>query len=230
MDKSYKQLQIELDNLKKIVFRIMDFHFPSLDANFKHYNFITDEIVRRQLELDYLKMTQTPASNFNTYCQYSFFQIENLLNYYYILRLMDKLEPEITEFFAYDEKSKKYSSISEVPYNSKWIKFANEFLQTGNIGDIKRKTINYDIQKIAYVRNSSIHRNTKDTKKYEDELYKKYLVLKSKEEKSSEEWDIYNKGNRIEFKKNESFSVVRRRTAEFLKIIEPEIKKYQKVE
>ena len=45
---------------------------------------------------------------------------------------------------------------------------------------------------------------------------------------SKEEWDIFNVGNKIEFKRSESFSLVKRRTAEFLKIIQPEILRYQK--
>jgi hypothetical protein len=101
------------------------------------------------------------------------------------------------------------------------------------------------LQKIAYVRNSSIHRNTIDIKKYENEMYQKYLPIKRRknaldkkkwrneeireEEKLNEdEWGIFNVGNKIEFKKSESFSLVKKRTAEFLKIIESEIIKHQK--
>ena len=89
-------------------------------------------------------------------------------------------------------------------------------------------SLEFRIQKIAYVRNSSIHRNTIDIDKYENDTYKKYLDIKSKQSKSQDEWKIYNEGNKIEFKRSESFSLVKRRTAEFLKIIEIEIKKYQK--
>ena len=247
MEKSNEQLQNELDNLKKIVFRIMDYNFPDLDANIKHYDFITDEVVRRQLELDFLKMMQTPASNFNEYCHYSFFQIENLLNYYYTIRFNSK--EELSEYFRFgnDDKKEKYSRVSEIPYSTKWAKFSQEFLQSGKVGEINKKTINFDLQKVAYVRNSSIHRNTTDIKKYEDEMYGKYLPIKAKkntldrkkwkneeireEEKlAQEDWDIFNIGNKIEFKRSESFSLVKRRTAEFLKIIEIEIKKHQKEE
>ena len=250
MEQSYEDLKNELDNLKKIVFRIMDFNFPDLDANIKHYDFIKDEVVRRQLELDFLKMMQTPASNFNEYCHYSFFQIENLLNYYYTIRFKDKSEFE--KYFTQEDKEgnaikPKYSRVSEIAYSIKWSKFAQEFLQGGNVGEVKKKTINYDLQKIAYVRNSSIHRNTTDIDCFENEMYKKYIPVKTKKSKfdkkdwkkepngedeklTQEEWEIFNTGNKIEFKKSESFSLVKRRTAEFLKIIEPEINKYQKEE
>lgn len=257
MEQSYEDLKNEFDNLKKIVFRIMDYNFPDLDANIKHYNFITDEVVRRQLELDFLKMMQTPASNFNEYCNYSFFQIENLLNYYYTIRFNSK--EELTKYFTFgnNPNEKVKERVSEIPYSSKWAKFSQEFLmkeseitdkQTGE-KKIKKiaKALNYDIQKIAYVRNSSIHRNTTDIKKYETETYQKYLPIKSRknalakkkwkneeireEEKlTQDDWNIFNIGNKIEFKKSESFSLVKRRTAEFLKIIEIEIKKYQKEE
>jgi hypothetical protein len=247
MEKSNEQLRNELENLKKIVFRIMDFNFPDLDANIKHYDFITDEVVRRQLELDFLKMMQTPASNFNEYCHYSFFQIENLLDYYYTIRFSTK--EELINYFKFgnDPNEKVKERVSEIPYSTKWAKFSQEFLQSGKIGEINKKTINFDLQKIAYVRNSSIHRNTTDIEKYETETFKKYLPIKARksvldkkkwrseevrdEEKlTQDEWDIFNIGNKIEFKKSESFSLVKRRTTEFLKIIQIEIEKHQKEE
>lgn len=238
MEQSYEDLKNELDNLKKVVFRIMDFNFPDLNADIKHYDFITDEIVRRQLELDFLKMMQTPASNFNAYCLYSFFQIENLLNYYYTIRFNSK--EELTRYFTFGNSpnTTNNSRVSEIPYSSKWGKFSREFMMRDNeridklTGEKSIKKVatplNYDIQKIAYVRNSSIHRNTVDIDKYENETYQKYITIKSKQDKSEEEWKIYNVGNKIEFKKSESFSLVKKRTAEFLKIIESEIIKHQK--
>lgn len=238
MDKTNEQLQTELENLRKIVFRIMDFNFPDLDANIKHYDFITDETVRRQLELDYLKMMQTPASNFNEYCHYSFFQIENLLNYYYTIRF--KKKEELQEYFKFTNDSNEVvkTRVSEIPYSSKWSKFAQEFLMTEKkwidkmTGEEKNKKVatplNYDIQKIAYVRNSSIHRNTVEIEKYENELFNKYKQIKSKQNKNQEDWKIYNEGNKVEFKRSESFSLVKRRTVEFLKIIQSGILKYQK--
>ena len=42
-------LKNELDNLKKVVFRIMDFNFPDLNTDIKHYDFITDEIAETPL-------------------------------------------------------------------------------------------------------------------------------------------------------------------------------------
>ena len=238
MEQSYEDLKNELDNLKKVVFRIMDFNFPDLNADIKHYDFITDEIVRRQLELDFLKMMQTPASNFNAYCLYSFFQIENLLNYYYTIRFNSK--EELTRYFTFGNSpnTTNNSRVSEIPYSIKWAKFSQEFIMRDNeridklTGEKSIKKVatplNYDIQKIAYVRNSSIHRNTVDIDKYENETYQKYITIKSKQVKSPEEWKIYNEGNKIEFKKSESFSLVKKRTAEFLKIIESEIIKHQK--
>jgi len=237
MEQSYEDLKNELDNLKKVVFRIMDFNFPDLNADIKHYDFITDEIVRRQLELDFLKMMQTPASNFNAYCLYSFFQIENLLNYYFTIRFNSK--EELTKYFTFGNSPNTTSNsrVSEIPYSSKWAKFSQEFIMrdseridklTGEKIIKKVATpLNYDIQKIAYVRNSSIHRNTVDIDKYENETYNAYLTIKSKKVKSQEEWKVYNEGNKIEFKKSESFSLVKKRTAEFLKIIETEIIKHQ---
>ena len=240
MNKTNEQLQNELDNLRKIVFRIMDFNFPDLDANIKHYDFITDETVRRQLELDYLKMMQTPASNFNEYCHYSFFQIENLLNYYYTIRFQSKEDLQQYFKFTNDQNEVVKTRVSEIPYSSKWAKFANEFLMTEKkwtdklTGEEKVKKVaiplNYDVQKIAYVRNSSIHRNTIEIENYEDELFRKYIEIKTKQNKSKDEWNIYNEGNKVEFKRSESFALVKKRTLEFLEIIQPEILKNQKEE
>lgn len=229
MGKTNEQLQNELENLRKIVFRIMDFNFPDLDANIKYYDFITNETVRRQLELDYLKMMQTPASNFNIYCQYSFFQVENLLNYYYTLRFANKSATDITTFFAF--KDEKFNRISKVPYTNKWAKFSQEFLQDGKpIGNVKLKTINYDIQKIAYVRNSSIHKNTLEIKQYEDNILNKYKALPGGRYSNDEEKKVYFTGMSIEFKRRQNFSLVKNRTLEFGKVIQAEILKYQKDE
>lgn len=225
MEPSYEELKNELDNLKKIVFRIMDFSFPTLKAEISHYDFINDEVVRRQLELDFLKMMQTPASNFIEYCQYSFFQIENLINYYYSLRFTTK--DEMSEYFSFNGRTENYERISEIKYSVKWSKFAMEFLVEGDVLGTKRKTINYDIQKIAYVRNSSIHRNTKNIKAYENSILKNYKRLPGGRWRNDHERSIWKKAQGIMLKRDGNFALVKKRTAEFLKLIEKEIIKYQ---
>ena len=227
MAKSNEELQNELDNLKKVVFRIMDFN--GIDADIKHYNFITDDDVRRQLELDFLKMMQTLASNFNEYCQYSFFQIENLLNYYYAIRF--RTEEGLTKYFEFYE-NEKFPVISKISYARKFTKFAKEFLKEGQVDGTKtnKQTINFGIQKIAYVRNLSIHRSTIDIDKYEDDTYKKYLEInkKPKEQRSEEERKIHRRGNEIKFKREQRFLLVNEYTEGFIKVIKIEIEEHQK--
>lgn len=234
---AYEELKTDLENLKNIVFRILDFNFPELDAKFKYYDFITNEVVKHQLELDFLRMQQVPASNFDKYCYFSFFQIENLLNYYYTLRF--KTNEAISKYFKFNNR--RYTRISEIPYASKFVKYADEFLQKTKYkqnaitGQQTKKLVptplNYDIQKIAYIRNASIHRNSASQAAEEETALKKYHIVRQRKEDgktlTKEEWEIFNIGNRIEFRNKESFATVKKRTLEFIENIKPEILKYQ---
>lgn len=220
------ELENEVASLKSIIIRLTDYTFPELDSlDLSQFQFIKDEFVRRQVELDYLKMLRTPVSDFKSFCKFSFYQVENLLNYYYSLRFSS--EVEIKRYFtvANGDQNKTKSKISEIPAALKWSKFAQEFLQDRDkkIDGVNLRSLNYDIQKIAYVRNSSSHRNSYEIEDYEEDVYRDYLRIKSKSERSAEEQKIFWLGNKIEFKRRESFSIVRNRTEAFVKLINRKI-------
>jgi hypothetical protein len=221
------ELENKIQNLEDMIFRVVNFLSIGADR-ITHYDFVMDAIVRRQLELDYILMEKTPASDFNTYCQHAFFQIENLLNYYFTKRFPTNTQ-EAKEYFtqnqkATEEKNTRGFRVSEVPYNTKFISFAKEFLM-----DEKGKPtpLNNNIQNIAYVRHSSIHRNSIDIDSYESDILKKFEAIQNTKRTTQAEWDIFNKGVKITFKRNSSFTLVRKVILEFAEVIRPEIIKQQ---
>lgn len=222
------ELENRVKNLESMLFRVIDFMAIGADK-VTIYEFITFESVRRQLELDYILMEKTPASNFDVYCQHSLFQIENLLNYYYALRFKSK-EAEGVKYFSATEAtsdtegSKKKFRVSEIPYGTKFTKFAREFLSPEG----RSSTLNWNIQNIAYVRHSTVHRNSADISSYEKEKLDKYEEIKSKTERTKEEKELYALGVKIQFKQNSSFSLVKKSTLEFVAIVKPLIEVLQK--
>jgi hypothetical protein len=224
------ELENRIKSLESMLFRVIDFMAIGADK-IELYDFISNESVRRQLELDYILMEKTPASDFNMYCQHSLFQIENLLNYYFALRFRGKID-EAKKYFGTDSKSndeentKKAFRVSELPYGTKFTKYAIEFLVDENKKPTK---LNWNIKNIAYVRHTSIHRNTIDIEKYEQDILNKFELLnKDKGEKTKEDWELFNLGVKIQFKHNSSFSLVKRVTLEFIENIKPLIETIQK--
>jgi hypothetical protein len=222
------ELENRINSLEIMLFRVIDFMAIGADK-VTIYEFITYETVRRQLELDYILMEKTPASSFNVYCQHSLFQIENLLNYYYALRFKGKIAEAKTHFNVKADEEKDNSRkfrVSELSYSTKFTSFAKEFLSENN----RPTTLNTNIQSIAYVRHSTVHRNSYDIDAYETEKLKEFEVVLKKENKdrTKEDWDLFNLGRKIQFKQNTSFSLVKRVTIEFVQIIKPLIEELQK--
>lgn len=224
---SNNELENKVKNLENMLFRVIDFMAIGADK-IDLYDFVKNETVKRQLELDFILMEKTPASNFNMYCQHSLFQIENLLNYYYALRFKGKIDEAKTYFSAKaaEEDTPKKFRVSELAYGTKFTKFAKEFLSEEN----KPTTLNTNVQLIAYVRHSTIHRNSADIDKYESDILGQFelVVKKESKERSKEDWDIFNLGRKIQFKQNTSFSLVKRVTNEFVEKIKPLIEELQK--
>lgn len=221
------ELENRIKSLESMLFRVIDFMAIGADK-VTIYEFITYETVRRQLELDYILMEKTPASNFDVYCQHSLFQIENLLNYYYALKFKNKSEEGYKYFYGENQNesdgSKKKFRVSEIPYGTKFTKFAIEFLTKEG----KSTTLNWNIQNIAYVRHSTVHRNSVDISSYEQDVLNKYESLKDKKDRTKEEKELYALGVKIQFKQASSFSVVKRSTLEFIEVIKPLIEELQK--
>jgi len=222
------ELENRINSIESMLFRVIDFMAIGADK-VAIYEFITYETVRRQLELDYILMEKTPASSFNVYCQHSLFQIENLLNYYYALRFKGRIEEAKTHFnFKADDEnvnSRKFR-VSELSYSAKFTSFAKEFLSENN----RPTTLNTNIQSIAYVRHSTVHRNSYDIDAFESEKLKEFeeVLKKENKERTKEDWDLFNLGRKIQFKQNTSFSLVKRVTIEFVQIIKPLIEELQK--
>jgi hypothetical protein len=224
------ELENKITNLESMLFRVVDFMAIGADK-IDLYDFINNEAVRRQLELDFILMEKSPASNFNMYCQYSLFQIENLLNYYYDIRFRDKFD-DAKQYFGnesknnVEESTKKGIRVSELPYGTKFTKFAIEYLVDENKKPTK---LNKNIQNIAYVRHTTIHRNTIDIEKYEQDILNKFEILsKDKSNKTKEDWKLFNLGVKVQFKHNSSFSLVKRVMIEFIDVIKPLIESHQK--
>jgi hypothetical protein len=220
------ELENRIKNLESMLFRVIDFMAIGADK-ITIYEFITYETVRRQLELDYILMEKTPASSFEVYCQHSLFQIENLLNYYYALKFKNKSEEGNKYFYGENQSeqdvSKKRFRVSEIPYGTKFTKFAIDFLTK----ERKSSTLNWNIQNIAYVRHSTVHRNSVDISSHEQDILKKYEVIKEKIERTKEEKELYALGVKVLFKQNSSFSLVKKSTLEFIEIIKPLIEVLQ---
>ena len=224
---SNQELESRVKNIESMLFRVIDFMAIGADK-VTIYEFINFETVRRQLELDYILMEKTPASSFDVYCQHSLFQIENLLNYYYALRFENKADEgvkyfSITENTSNSESIKRKFRVSEIPYGTKFTKFAIEFLSPQG----KSSTLNWNIQNIAYVRHSTVHRNSVDISSHEKDVLEKYEIIKGKTDRTKEEKEFYALGVKIQFKQNSSFSLVKKSTLEFIEIIKPLIEGLQ---
>jgi hypothetical protein len=225
------EIESRINSLESMLFRVIDFMSIGADK-VALYEFITYETVKRQLELDYILMEKTPASSFNIYCQHSLFQVENLLNYYYALRFKGKIPEAMTYFNLKTNEEEKNMArkfrVSQLSYGAKFTNFAKEFLSENN----KPTTLNTNIQSIAYVRHSTVHRNSYEIDDFEMEKLKEFQDLLKKEntERTKEDWDLFNLGRKIQFKQNTSFSLVKRVTVEFVQIIKPLIVELQRNE
>ena len=91
----------------------------------------------------------------------------------------------------------------------------------------KSSTLNWNIQNIAYVRHSTVHRNSVDISSHEKDVLEKYEIIKGKTDRTKEEKESYALGVKIQFKQNSSFSLVKKSTLEFIEIIKPLIEGLQ---
>lgn len=74
---------------------------------------------------------------------------------------------------------------------------------------------------------STIHRNSIDIDKYENDILEKFKEILEKQDKTKEDWEIFNLGRKVQFKQNSSFSLVKRVTNEFIIVIKPLIEVLQ---
>lgn len=219
---SNQELESRVKNIESMLFRVIDFMAIGADK-INSYMFINEEIVRRELELDFIMMERTMASNFTGYCNHIFFQIENLFNYYYYIRFLNKGPEAITYFTTViDGKSiPGKEKVSDISFSTKSIQFSKEFLNG--------KSLNFEIQKIAYVRNSSIHKNPVDIISKEEAILKEYERVKliDKTNRTKEEKKAYQKGTEVEFKRGGRFDLAKKNLVDFIEVIKPLIENLQ---
>lgn len=109
------------------------------DSAYELYEFIEDETVRKVLALDYINMEKTSVFEFEKYCQYAFFQIENLTNYHILKKYMSIPNDFNTEFSsditAIKTKINNFDSLSlkdkimNIPFDSKLGRLSLDILE-----------------------------------------------------------------------------------------------------
>jgi len=165
-----EQLRKMLDNLDlKDIRQVMHMSgYKSVD-----YSFIQEEPVRAQLEIDNIRMEDAARSTrlsederFYTFCVNAFFQIENLLNYYFAKKfpVLDDMLSAIEAKSKYKrrfldngsgEKKLRDLSVGDIEISFKSYAFADTFFPgKGKDGDFTYKTLNG----LRDVRNEGLHR------------------------------------------------------------------------
>lgn len=161
------QLLLGIDDNIKDIRRILQIQAsPSISYNFIPNNY---ELLRKQLEIDNLRMEQSildlqvksDVERFYNFCIYAFYQIENLVNYYYQLRF-----PNVLDLIQYLEDKSQFkhdaqSSIAELPISTKlWVFCTEHFPSIILSGQTNRKDYTgYNICKVLReIRNEGLHR------------------------------------------------------------------------
>lgn len=165
-----EQLRKMLDNLDlKDIRQVMHMSgYKSID-----YSFIQEESVRAQLEIDNIRMEDAARSTqlsederFYTFCVNAFFQIENLLNYYFVKKfpILDDMLTAIEAKSKYKrrylndgsgEKKLRDLNVGDIEISFKSYAFADTFFPgKGKDGDFTYKTLNG----LRDVRNEGLHR------------------------------------------------------------------------
>lgn len=145
------------------------------------YDFIKVERLRDQLIIDNLRMEnaalnlkEPEADRFYTFCVNAFYQIENILNYFYhtsfpdIYCLLDEIESatKIEESFKFNRTGKE-QDVSSIPIAHKINAFCNTFIE-------EDKSLKWAIGTLRQVRNEGEHRCAiiRDKKDEKNNLYK----------------------------------------------------------
>ncbi len=159
----------EFVRLQKKIFRLKSKEF---------YKEITDIELKAELERDYQEMLWwRMLNNVERQYLYSFFQIENMLNYYivkndafkriqknkekYIIDFDEKFSVNAYTYFFYNNTPKEISKI-----NSIYAKLAFWGIETNNKGWLMDKTRKDTIDQIVQIRNKASHRHSMDSNKY----------------------------------------------------------------
>lgn len=125
------------------------------------YSFIADVNLRKQLMIDNYRMEDTALNTrindeierFYNYCVNTFYQIENLVNYYfyYHYKNLDDCFKHFEETQVNCERLKYMSTIADIPIGTKLYSFGK---------DVLGKEYGYKLQRLREVRNEGLHRCT----------------------------------------------------------------------
>ncbi len=127
------------------------------------YSFVGQERLRRQLVMDNLRMESAALDlkteenlRFYNFCVNAFYQIENVINYYYYITFPDiiDLQKDIETYTQKDtfkfKSGENVKSVSDITINYKLNAFCNKFFSHGKI--------KYDYINLRKVRNEGAHR------------------------------------------------------------------------
>jgi hypothetical protein len=237
-----KSKNLLLDRDVQIIKSSVSIDLQKFKLDVEQFDFIENSDVRRQLITDYIKMMITPVYDFDRLCQLSFFQIEQLLNYYYHIRFDDHISKIKDYFKFYYGGNEAPNELENINQSAKVIAFKNEFLNvdSGNVSSyldnelgevfLKKHLLGADISKIQYVRNT-IHRNAHFNQQNEARWYTKHKEMfpnyRLYVERTSNEMKIINRLKNIDFRREQDFDLVIRRTNSFVRVIKDEIEKQQ---
>ena len=162
------------------------------------YSFIPNEyqMLRDTLVIDNIRMENfrldlklNEFERFYNFCTNAFFQIENLLNYYYYRRF-----PDFDDFIEYlkniprssYEYKKEHKSISDIPIATKIYSFNIEKLPHPDYNNKKYNQDNFNIDNLRKIRNEGFHRclvvqtnEKEDTKLYNFFKYQTFDTIRN---------------------------------------------------
>lgn len=153
------------------------------------YNYIKEDRLRQQLVVDNLRMENAALElkelneieRFYNFCINAFFQVENLLNYFYhkkyssIESLLDHFEKLPTSKFRRNGKER---NVSDIIISTKIYAFTTEFQSDLNFNP-------YKLSNLSKVRNEGLHRCTvifneeKENQLYSFFKYEDYTTIRS---------------------------------------------------
>lgn len=217
------------DDIKKIRHRL-----EMRGDNSIIYDFVENEKVKKQLMKDNFRMEnirlddsiKDESERFYNFCVNAFFQIEEIINYFLIIKFMDN-EIEIKQFIL-NSKSHTAKTIEDIKkqkfyqieFNKKLDAFAQKYLNS----DMKS-----NLHNIKNTRNEEIHRCT-IIEKDSERILRKYDELKARKKRdynyimTSEDFDIQKYNFLIPFLREKNFNLVRNSLITLVDIIKSDLR------
>lgn len=183
------------------------------------YTDIEDESVRIQLIADNIQMQKyrlgkvNQRVDFEHFCKYAHFQVEELVNYYFH-KSYNTFNEIVAEFEKKSMSINNAKKIEEIPYYQKQQIISNKISIIYNQLGIERKINFRDVfYKINDIRNQLSHRSSLNIQKNDDDVLRHIESLdidltKSFDLYNGEQREWYNKGKNIQFKRKSDFRLI----------------------